>query len=84
MEMSENNEMMETGKDDEKVLDKNIPVRRDVGDNTSIVEKMMLDDMIEERAESKVSPSIRRRCECKPESHIKDLMVIWQPPRISG
>ena len=44
MEMSENNEMMETGKDDGKVLDKDIPVRRDVGDNTSIVEKRMLDE----------------------------------------
>ena len=44
MEMSENNEMMETGKNDEKVLDKNIPVRRDVGDNTSIAEKRMLDE----------------------------------------
>ena len=42
--MSENNEMMETGKDDGKVLDKDIPVRRDVGDNTSIVEKRMLDE----------------------------------------
>ena len=42
--MSENNEMMETGKDNEKVLDKDIPVRRDVGDNTSIVEKRMLDE----------------------------------------
>ena len=44
MEMSENNEMMETGKDNGKVLDKDIPVRRDVGDNTSIVEKRMLDE----------------------------------------
>ena len=44
MEMSENNEMMETGKDDGKVLDKNIPVRRDVGDNTSIAEERMLDE----------------------------------------
>ena len=43
MEMSENNEMMETGKDNGKVLDKDIPVRRDVGYKTSIVEERMAD-----------------------------------------
>ena len=43
MEMSENNEMMETGKDNVKVLAEDIPVRRNVGDNTSIVEERMLD-----------------------------------------
>ena len=52
MEMSESNETMETGKDVGKVLDKDIPVRRDVGDDTSIVGKRMLD---EKRNEAEVT-----------------------------
>ena len=46
--MSENNEIAETGKEDEKVLDKDIPVRRDVEDNTSVVDKEMFEEKEDE------------------------------------